>query len=70
MSGWWIDDEAEAVLRIAGEDSLDFVAWDVLSVGLDVDAGPRWVRRVDRENDRTGGAADGFEELLDDGPVD
>ena len=58
------------MLRIAGEDALDFVARDVLSIGLDVDAGSGWVRRVDRKDDRAGGAADGFEELLDDGPVD
>ena len=70
MIGGWVNDEAKAVLLVAGKDALDFVAGDVLSVGLDVDAGLGWIGRVDGEDDRAGGATDGFEELLDDGPID
>ena len=70
MSCWWIDDEAEAVLRVAGEDALDFAAGHVLSIGLDVDAGLGWVRRINGKDDWAGGAADGFEEFFGDRPID
>lgn len=58
------------MLRVTGEDALDFAARYVFGIGFDVDAGPRRVGRVDREDDRTGGAADGFEEFFGDRPVD
>ena len=57
------------MLLVSGKDALDFVAGYVLSVGLDVDAGLGRIGRVDGEDDWAGGAADGFEELLDDGPI-
>jgi len=58
------------LVRVASEDALDFVARYVLGVGLDVNAGLGWIWREDSEDDRTGGATDGFEEVFDDGPVD
>lgn len=70
MNGWWIDDEAKAVLRVAGHNAFDLAARYVFGIGFDVDAGPGRIGRVDREDDRTGGAADGFEEFLCDRPVD
>ena len=64
-----VDDETEAMRGVAREDALDFVAWDVFRISLDVNAGLGRVRGINGKNNGSSGATDGFKEVFGDGPV-